>query len=242
MKKNFKRWLALVLAVVLVSGTCLTHTDSFLWATDGETTEATNENVQTVAEGTGETAEQQTVEQQPVEEQQEVVIPKKEEEPAPAEQEKKEEPKVEESANTEEQKAEEPAKEEQPENKTETNQTVQEAQPAGETTEGQEVEVVPSDKKENLYNVVFHKPAVDGGTLYVWEEGKEKQEASYINGKFTKEVKEGTTLYFEIKAAENYSVEKVTDKSGQVMKPEKTTENTSTYKMVVKEKNDITIL
>lgn len=242
MKKNFKRWLALVLAVVLVSGTCLTHTDSFLWATDGETTEATNENVQTVAEGTGETAEQQTVEQQPVEEQQEVVIPKKEEEPAPAEQEKKEEPKVEKSANSEEQKAEEPAKEEQPENKTEANQTVQEAQPAGETTEGQEVEVVPSDKKENLYNVVFHKPAVDGGTLYVWEEGKEKQEASYINGKFTKEVKEGTTLYFEIKAAENYSVEKVTDKSGQVMTPEKTTENTSTYKMVVKEKNDITIL
>lgn len=244
MKKNFKRWLALVLAVVLVSGTCLTHTDSFLWATDGETTEATNENVQTVAEGTGETAEQQIVEQQPVEEKQEVVIPKKEEKPtpAPAEQEKKEETKVEEPANKEQPKAEEPAKETQLENKTEANQTIQGTKPAGESAGGQEVEVVPSDKKENLYNVVFHKPAVDGGTLYVWEEGKEKQEASYINGKFTKEVKEGTTLYFEIKTADNYSVEKVTDKSGQVMTPEKTTENTSTYKMVVKEKNDITIL
>lgn len=245
MKKNFKQWLALVLAVVLVSGTCLTHTDSFLWATEGETTEATNENVQTVAEGTGETAEQQTVEQQqPVEEKQEVVIPKKEEKPtpAPAEQEKKEEPKVEEPANKEQPKAEEPAKETQPENKTEANQTVQGTKPAGESAGGQEVEVVPSDKKENFYNVVFHKPAVDGGTLYVWEDGKSKQEASYNNGKFTKEVKEGTTLYFEIKAADNYSVEKVTDKSGRVMTPEKATENTSTYKMVVKEQNDITIV
>ena len=139
MKKNFKRWLALVLAVVLVSGTCLTHTDSFLWATDGETTETASEDVQDVANETGETDEQQTVEQQPVEEKQEVVIPKKEDAPAPEEKEQ-----------------EAPVTNEKPE----ANQSVQDGKSAGEVPDGQEVEVVPSDKKENFYNVVFHKPAV----------------------------------------------------------------------------------
>ena len=53
MKKNVKRWLALILAVAMVSGTCLAHADGFLAATDGEETQVTQESAQAVADEAG---------------------------------------------------------------------------------------------------------------------------------------------------------------------------------------------
>lgn len=58
MKKNVKRWLALILAVAMVSGTCLAHADGFLAATDGEETQVTQESAQAVADEAGERMKQ----------------------------------------------------------------------------------------------------------------------------------------------------------------------------------------
>lgn len=66
MKKNVKRWLALILAVAMVSGTCLAHADGFLAATDGEETQVTQESAQAVADEAG--GEDEQLQQEPVEE------------------------------------------------------------------------------------------------------------------------------------------------------------------------------
>lgn len=50
MKKNFKRWLALLLAVVVVATTCIYAPDHFLHATDGETEGAVEEEEPEVEE------------------------------------------------------------------------------------------------------------------------------------------------------------------------------------------------
>ena len=53
MKKNVKRWLALILGVAMVSGTGLAHADGFLAATDGEEPQVTQERAQAVADEAG---------------------------------------------------------------------------------------------------------------------------------------------------------------------------------------------
>ena len=257
MKKNFKRWLALMLAVVMVVTTCMTHTDGFLRATDGAETETaqtvdvpadpavtntTDGEGAVTPDAQGETNPQLS---EPTQEVQEIVIPKQEPAAVGTEGETTETTETTVNDGTADENA---AANEATANGGSADGTAPADGNATETvaptekTEGQEVEVVPSDKKENLYNVVFHKPAVNGGKLYVWEEGQKKEEASYKDGKFVKEVKEGTTLCFEIKTTENFSVEKVTDKSGQEIKPEKATKKSSVYKMVVEGEKEITIL
>ena len=216
MKKNFKRWLALMLAVVMVSGTFLSHTENFLQATDEQAVEATQEEKETVANEKGEKIAEQTVQQpQPVEEKQKVEIPKQEEKETPKEEPKQETPKAEESKQ-EAPKAEEPKKE--------SNQET------------------PAEKVEKTFDVTFTEPKTNGGTLRVWAEGEDKKEVSYNSGKYVKETKEDTTLYFEIKTKDNYKLDQVKDEDGNVLKPETKTEKTSTYKMVVKEDEKITIL
>ncbi len=223
MKKNFKRWLALVLAVTMVAGTCLSHADGFLSATDGEPA-VTQESETAVADqtegGSG---------RQPVEEEQEIVIPKQEE-------------------TVPEQK--EPAEQEEAQPVQEMSAEQEEAQPVQEmSAEQEEVQPVQEEpaeetpaEQEIYYQVTFHRPAVDGGILYVWSEGEEAQEAFYTNDQYVKEAAEGTTLYFRIQNAGNYFVDKATDQYGSVLTPESTVENISTYKMVVSGDKAITIL
>lgn len=203
MKKNVKRWLALILAVAMVSGTCLAHADGFLAATDGEETQVTQESAQAVADEAG--GEDEQLQQEPVEEKQEIVIPKKEE-------------------------ASEEAAPETPKEK------------AGEVSLGQKVDVVPSENKENVYQAVFHRPAVEGGTLRVWTEGSDKKDVTYTNGKYVEEVPEGTTLYFEIEIKGNYLVDSVKDQNGAEIAPTNVSGNVTSYKMVIKENKELTIM
>lgn len=209
MKKNVKRWLALILAVAMVSGTCLAHADGFLAATDGEETQVTQESAQAVADEAGGEDEaggdDEQLQQEPVEEKQEIVIPKKEE-------------------------ASEEATPETPKEK------------AGEVSLGQKVDVVPSENKENVYQAVFHRPAVEGGTLRVWTEGSGKKDVTYTNGKYVEEVPEGTTLYFEIEIKGNYLVDSVKDQNGAEIAPTNVSGNVSSYKMVIKENKELTIM
>lgn len=216
MKKNVKRWLALLLAVVMVGTTVLYSSDSFLWATDGaeETAQTAEEAPAADVAGTGEVTPQEETE--PAVEQQEIVVPEK---PVP----------------------EQPASE-TPEASEPKADPVQKEQPAGEVSLGQSVEVTPSENEEDTYNVVFYRPAVEGGTLRVWTEGGSKKDVSYSGGKYTEEVKEGTTLYFEIESTGNYLVDQVKDQNGTVLTAESVNENVSVYKMVINENKEITIM
>ena len=209
MKKNVKRWLALILAVAMVSGTCLAHADGFLAATDGEDTQVTQESEPAVANEAGEEDKQaEQPKQEPVEEKQEIVIPKKE------------------AA------AEKAAEETAPETT---------AKKAEEVSIGQKVDVIPSEKKEDVYQVVFHRPAVEGGTLRVWTEGSNKKDVTYTQGKYVEEVTEGTTLYFEIESTGNYLVDSIKDQNGTEIAPTNVNGKISSYKMVINENKEFTI-
>ena len=204
MMKNYKRWLALLLAIVMVATTGIFSSDGFLHATEG-----TEEQV--VA-----TSDEGAV-QADVTEEIQVEAPAPEPEPAP------QEPAPQ---------SETPAPEEQP---------AAEEEVSNEVSVGQTVEVTPDDTKEDTYKVVFHRPAVEGGTLKVWTEGSAKKTVEYTYGKYTEEVKEGTTLFFEIKVKGNYSVDKVVDQRGTEIQTMSVNGNVSTYQMTINENKELTI-
>lgn len=210
--KNFKRGIALMLAVVMVIATCLLHAEGALWATNGiETGEITDlTNDATITEETnGEDAaisEQEEIQsqpQEPVQEVEEIEIPAKDVE-----------------------------KEEVP------VQGAEQEEISAQDTEKEENSV---EKAEKMIPVTFTTSTVNGGILYVWAEGQEKEKASYDKFKYVKEVKEGSRLYFEIETSQNYEIDQVKDKEGNVYKPESVNENISTYKMIVSAEQQITI-
>ena len=96
--------------------------------------------------------------------------------------------------------------------------------------------------KRQVYQAVFHRPAVEGGTLRVWTEGSDKKDVTYTNGKYVEEVPEGTTLYFEIEIKGNYLVDSVKDQNGAEIAPTNVSGNVSSYKMVIKENKELTIM
>lgn len=154
MKKNLKRWLALLLSIALIASTGIYSSHSWLRANeDGQTTE--------------DAASQETQQ-----EKQEIEVPPPAEEPAPA-------PKPEPAPAPEQQTpAPEPVPTPTPAPQAEepANQTEAPAeQPAQPETPDEQPEVAK-------YNVVINKPAVDGGNITVWADGVAKKEvkAQYV--------------------------------------------------------------
>lgn len=116
------------------------------------------------------------------------------------------------------------------------------AKKAEEVSLGQKVDVIPSEKKEDIYQVVFYRPAVEGGTLRVWTEGSNKKDVTYTKGKYVEEVKEGTALYFEIETTGNYLIDTIKDQNGAKIAPTDVNGNVSSYKMVINENKELTIM
>ncbi|KMZ54503.1 InlB B-repeat-containing protein [Dorea sp. D27] len=211
--KKFKRWLALILAVVLVGSNALYSMSSALKANEMDAAQETsaqaasepapqepesnNEGVDVSVVDQGSTAPAQKPAQQPV--QQEPAQPTgQNSEPA--------------ASVTEPQ-----------ENESE--------QPQGETPE------------EAKYGVVIHKPEADGGVVKVWTAGDKKTVSYDGNNIYKEEVAEGTTYNIEITANDGYVVEKVTDKNGTVINPVGVNGNVYTYSLTeVAEDKEVSIL
>ena len=202
MKKNFKRWLALLLAVVMVATSAVYSSGTSLLATSEDTVgqedlqagpptadEGAGEaNVETNdsdagTQGTGETGSTAT---------QEIVLG--------------EQPKV---SDAEEQ-----------------------SNPNDQTAE-----VTPSENVEQEYNVVFHKPAVEGGSIKIWTDGSEKRDVTYEeDGKYT----EGDLLNAEVTVDGKHTVDMVKDQNGNVIAPVAVNRNVFTYQIEVSENKEIT--
>lgn len=172
MRKNFKRWVALLLAVVMTASTCLYSQDGFLRATDG--TEQTTEDMEAAAIANA-LAGTDGAASGPVETTQELQIPAQ-----PA--------------------AEEPTQEEPAASPTEdTMPPVQE--PA---------EEAPAEEPVPVYHVAFYRQPAEGGTVRVWTDGSAKQDVTLTDGNYTA----GTVLLFEVEAAGNYFVDRVSEVGG----------------------------
>ena len=214
MKKNMKRWLALLLAVCMVATSAVYTNGTSLKATGEESSEGVDAGTPAPASDTGEgtaaPAENTTQEEIPIEPQQ----------PAPVE-----EP------------AAEPAAEPSP--APETNETpaadtpaVEEPQTPAETPAEEAPEETPAEKK---YNVALNKPASDGGEIVSWTaaDKSDKKKVSYDgNGQYKLEIKEGAGFWFEITADENHEVEKVTDQNGNTVAPKTVDGKISTYEIL----------
>ncbi len=225
MKKNFKRWLALLLAVAMVATSAVYSSGNSLKATgDPENVEQSDQQSepQTVDEGmgsadagmrdsdagtqeTGETDSKQVIELEKPQGDQEAAKQETEnsDQKADAISDAEQTGGADQVSGTEQKNASEPA---------------------------EEAQVEPEVQK---YSVVFHSPAVDGGSLSVWADGNEKQSISYGSGNYTEEITEGTLLNFQITVHDKYTLEGVTDQNGTAIAPVSSEGNVYTYQVTV---------
>ncbi len=259
MKKNLKRWLALLLAIAMIVTSGAFTNLTYLRATDSETPEAA---------ASAETQQETKTEEKEKEKKQEVKVEAKddksaeeakkveEEAKAKAEAEAKaaEQKKAEEAAKAEEQKkTEEAAKAD--EQKAEESATTEEAQKSNEETKAEEnvtpaesgqqdqkaEESAKEENKEQTYDITIKEPGKDGGSIRAWIGDAGKVDVSFKDGKYVKEVKEGQTFHFEIKTKDGYSVDKVKAGKEQI-KAKNVDGNTYTYELKnVKENKTLNI-
>lgn len=226
--KNFKRGTALLLAVVMVVASCLLHTEGALWATNsietGDESNLTGDAPITEEVGEEEVSLEQEESQPDVSE----TVQKVEDLEIPAMDEQPEQPEVQNEET--EQTVEEPQKEEP-----------QKEEPQKEEPQKEEPQKEESEKEVKLIPITFETAKTSGGELYVWEDGQEKEKASFQDGKFVKEVKEGSNLSFEVKVLENNEMKQVSDGSGKVYQPESVAEDVFTYRITVEKEQRLIV-
>ena len=93
-------------------------------------------------------------------------------------------------------------------------------------------EPVQETPEEKTYHVTIQKSDVDGGTIKAWGSDGNKTDVTYNSeNKYVKEVKEGENFNFEITAKDAYKVAKVTDQNGTTVEPKAVNNNVYTYEV-----------
>lgn len=91
-------------------------------------------------------------------------------------------------------------------------------------------EPVQETPEEKTYHVTIQKSDVDGGTIKAWGSDGNKTDVTYNSeNKYVKEVKEGENFNFEITAKDTYKVAKVTDQNGTTVEPKAVNNNVYIY-------------
>lgn len=93
-------------------------------------------------------------------------------------------------------------------------------------------EPVQETPEEKTYHVTIQKSDVDGGTIKARGSDGNKTDVTYNSeNKYVKEVKEGEDFNFEITAKDTYKVAKVTDQNGTTIEPKAVNNNVYTYEV-----------
>ena len=218
--KKTRRWLALLLAVILVGSNALYQIGTSMSASETETTAESGQQDDSAA--VPETQDQDTAS-------------------------------LDQQNNTGGVQVQEVTPQTQQEETTSQSEAAktQQVQPAQNNTSvsDQNTQAAPSTEpaqetpEEKTYHVTIQKSDVDGGTIKAWGSDGNKADVTYNSeNKYVKEVKEGEEFNFEITAKDTYKVAKVTDQNGNVIAPETTEGNVTTYKLSgVAEEKAITI-
>ena len=218
--KKTRRWLALLLAVILVGSNALYQIGTSMSASETETTAESGQQDDSAA--VPETQDQDTAS-------------------------------LDQQNNTGGVQVQEVTPQTQQEETTSQSEAAktQQVQPAQNNTSAsdQNTQAAPSAEpaqetpEEKTYHVTIQKSDVDGGTIKAWGSDGNKADVTYNSeNKYVKEVKEGEEFNFEITAKDTYKVAKVTDQNGNVIAPETTEGNVTTYKLSgVAEEKAITI-
>ena len=207
--KKTRRWLALLLAVILVGSNALYQIGTSMSASETETTAESGQQDDSAA--VPETQDQDTASLDQQKDtggvQVQEVTPQTQQEQTNSQSEAAKTQQVQPAQNN-------------TSVSDQNTQAVSGAEPAQETPE------------EKTYHVTIQKSDVDGGTIKAWGSDGNKADVTYNSeNKYVKEVKEGEEFNFEITAKDTYKVAKVTDQNGTTIEPKAVNNNVYTYEV-----------
>lgn len=211
--KKTRRWLAMLLAVVLVSSNVIYQLGTNMSASESDST--------TEAQQQDDSAEEKA--------QQEAA--------SNAHKKDSGEAKVQEVNTEEDKNTSDTSKKTQVTEKTEKKQeqtakkadTVKKANAAkkADTSSGD----TKKDSEEKAYKATIQKSKLDGGDIKAWGSDGKKETVAYADSKYMKEVKEGDSFNFEITVKNSFKLDKVTDQNNNTIQPKKVDGNVYTYKI-----------
>ena len=205
--KKTRRWLAMLLAVVLVSSNVIYQLGTSMSASESDST--------TEAQQQDDSAEE------------------KAQQDAASNAHKKDsgEAKVQEVNTEEDKNTSDTSKKTQVAEKTEKKQeqTAKKANAAkkADTSSGD----TKKDSEEKAYKATIQKSKLDGGDIKAWGSDGKKETVAYTDSKYMKEVKEGDSFNFEITVKNSFKLDKVTDQNNNTIQPKKVDGNVYTYKI-----------
>ena len=207
--KKTRRWLALLLAVILVGSNALYQIGTSMSASETETTAESGQQDDSAA--VPETQDQDTASLDQQKDtggvQVQEVTPQTQQEQTNSQSEAAKTQQVQPAQNN-------------------TSASDQNTQAAPSTEPAQET------PEEKTYHVTIQKSDVDGGTIKAWGSDGNKADVTYNSeNKYVKEVKEGEEFNFEITAKDTYKVAKVTDQNGTTIEPKAVNNNVYTYEV-----------
>ena len=207
--KKTRRWLALLLAVILVGSNALYQIGTSMSASETETTAESGQQDDSAAVPETQNQDTASLDQQKdtggVQVQE--VTPQTQQEQTNSQSEAAKTQQVQPAQNN-------------TSVSDQNTQAVSGAEPAQETPE------------EKTYHVTIQKSDVDGGTIKAWGSDGNKADVTYNSeNKYVKEVKEGEEFNFEITAKDTYKVAKVTDQNGTTVEPKAVNNNVYTYEV-----------
>lgn len=211
--KKTRRWLAMLLAVVLVSSNVIYQLGTNMSASESDST--------TEAQQQDDSAEEKA--------QQEVA--------SNAHKKDSGEAKVQEVNTEEDKNTSDTSKKTQVTEKTEKKQeqTAKKADTAKKANAAKKADTSSSDTKkdseEKAYKATIQKSKLDGGDIKAWGSDGKKETVAYTDSKYMKEVKEGDSFNFEITVKNSFKLDKVTDQNNNTIQPKKVDGNVYTYKI-----------
>ena len=211
--KKTRRWLAMLLAVVLVSSNVIYQLGTNMSASESDST--------TEAQQQDDSAEEKA--------QQEAA--------SNAHKKDSGEAKVQEVNTEEDKNASDTSKKTQVTEKTEKKQeqTAKKADTAKKANAAKKADASSGDTKkdseEKAYKATIQKSKLDGGDIKAWGSDGKKETVAYADSKYMKEVKEGDSFNFEITVKNSFKLDKVTDQNNNTIQPKKVDGNVYTYKI-----------
>ena len=211
--KKTRRWLAMLLAVVLVSSNVIYQLGTNMSASESDST--------TEAQQQDDSAEEKA--------QQEAA--------SNAHKKDSGEAKVQEVNTEEDKNASDTSKKTQVTEKTEKKQeqTAKKADTAKKANAAKKADASSGDTKkdseEKAYKATIQKSKLDGGDIKAWGSDGKKETVAYTDSKYMKEVKEGDSFNFEITVKNSFKLDKVTDQNNNTIQPKKVAGNVYTYKI-----------
>ena len=211
--KKTRRWLAMLLAVVLVSSNVIYQLGTNMSASESDsTTEAPQQD-----DSAEEKAQQEAA--------------------SNAHKKDSGEAKVQEVNTEEDKNASDTSKKTQVTEKTEKKQeqTAKKADTAKKANAAKKADASSGDTKkdseEKAYKATIQKSKLDGGDIKAWGSDGKKETVAYTDSKYMKEVKEGDSFNFEITVKNSFKLDKVTDQNNNTIQPKKVDGNVYTYKI-----------